>query len=379
MKILTIIGARPQIIKSSAITRAINKDFSDIIEEVILHTGQHYDNNMSKNFFEELSIPQPRYNLNVGSGSHGLQTSKMIKGLEEVLVEEKPNAVIIYGDTNSTLAGAITASKLNIPIVHIEAGLRSFNKTMPEEINRIMADHVSTLLFTPTLSGVNNLLKEGFSMEITDKPNMDNPNVFHCGDIMYDNTMYYSNFINENIDKNKEFFRKYKKDFILATIHRDSNTDIPYRLNGIFKALVEISKKEKIFIPLHPRTKKLLSTQLSPETYSNLIESKNIKLLPPVSFLDMIYLESTAKLVITDSGGVQKEAYFLETPSVILRPETEWVEIVDNGSAKLVDTFYDNIISGVNSYISNPPSNYPKIFGNAKASKFICEQIIKYL
>lgn len=379
IKILTIIGARPQIIKSSALSRAISEEYNDRIQEVILHTGQHYDENMSRVFFEELSIPKPKYNLNVGSSSHGVQTAKMIEGIEKALIDENPNAVVVYGDTNSTLAAALAASKLLVPVIHIEAGLRSFNKTMPEEINRIMADHVSTLLFSPTLSGIKNLLNEGFSMEIHEKPNMDFPNIYHCGDIMYDNTIYFSQMINESIDKIKEFFLKYKKDFILCTIHRNANTDDPYRLNSIFKALLELAKKERIILPLHPRTKKYLKSNLHPEVYSQLSRTKKIEILPPLPFLDMIYLESTAKLVITDSGGVQKEAYFLETPCIILRPETEWVEIVENNCARLVDSDYDRIIKEANYYISKPPTNYPKIFGDARAGKFICEQIIKYI
>lgn len=380
MKIITIIGARPQIIKSSALSRQIRDCFSEKIEEIIVHTGQHYDSNMSEVFFEQLSIPKPKYNLGVGSASHGAQTAKMIEKIEEIILQEKPNALVIYGDTNSTLAAAIAASKIHVPIVHIEAGLRSFNKSMPEEINRIMADHVSTLLFSPTISGVNNLKNEGFDLRLSDNPTIDRPNVYHCGDIMYDNTIHFSSLIAGNSTENtSEYYNKYGKGFILCTIHRNANTDDAKRMNDIFSAILKISESERVILPLHPRTKKMLSSQLEENIYKAIMASKSIEIIEPVSFLDMIYLESASKLILTDSGGVQKEAYFLEKPCVILRPETEWVEIVENGSAKLVDANYDKIIQEVNFFLSNPPKNYPKIFGDAKASRFICEQMIKYL
>ncbi len=218
-------GARPQIIKSSAINRAISNSFSNELTEVIVHTGQHYDENMSKVFFDEMSIPQPHYNLNVGSGSHGKQTARMLEGLEEIFLNEKPDAVLVYGDTNSTIAGALAATKLFIPVIHVEAGLRSFNKAMPEEINRIACDHMSTLLFTPTISGIENLKKEGFSVDTSNKANANQPHVYHCGDIMYDNSLHFS-----TISDNKSTFLKEHElvvnEFILCTIHRDSNTDI---------------------------------------------------------------------------------------------------------------------------------------------------------
>lgn len=375
IKLITIIGARPQIIKASAISRAIKEGYADEIEEVIVHTGQHYDQNMSEVFFTELSIPLPKYNLGVGSSKHGEQTAKMIEGIENILEIEKPNAIILYGDTNSTLSGAIAASKIHIPIIHIEAGLRSFDKYMPEEINRIMCDHASTLLFSPTKAGYNNLIREGFSKEINEKPSMNMPNIYHCGDIMYDNTLHFSNFINVR----ETNLSKYGKDFILCTIHRNTNTDDKIRLSAIFNAINEISKTEKIIIPLHPRTKKMMPLTLG-ESFSKEIENNaNIEIIEPVSFLDMIYLEKNSKLILTDSGGVQKEAYYLEKPCVILRKQTEWIEIVECANAVLADADYNTILNSVENYIINPPKSYPKLFGDGNAAKFICQEIIKCL
>ena len=258
LKILTIIGARPQIIKSAALSRAIRSKFSDKLQEVIVHTGQHYDDNMSDVFFTELEISKPNYNLNVGSGSHGKQTAMMIGGIEEIILIEKPNCVVVYGDTNSTLAGALAASKIHIPVVHIEAGLRSYNKSMPEEINRIMCDHVSTLLFTPTKAGFNNLIKEGFNGNSEPPYSIDNPKVFHCGDIMFDNSLYFSSVANKTTTILTENDLEADK-YILATIHRNNNTDDAVRLNSLFNAINKIAKENKIkvVIPLHPRTAKL--------------------------------------------------------------------------------------------------------------------------
>jgi len=375
IKIITIIGARPQIIKASAISRAIKENYKDDIEEIIVHTGQHYDKNMSEVFFTELDIPRPKYNLAVGSGKHGEQTSKMIEGIENILETEKPNGIILYGDTNSTLAGAIAASKIHVPIVHIEAGLRSFDKYMPEEINRIMCDHASTLLFSPTKAGYNNLIREGFSTEINEKPCMNKPNIYHSGDIMYDNTLHFSKLIKDR----ETSLSRFGKDFILCTIHRNTNTDDATRLLPIFKAIVEISKTQKIILPLHPRTKKMMPVTLG-ESFANEIENNsNIEIIEPVSFLDMIYLETNSKLILTDSGGVQKEAYYLEKPCVILRPQTEWVEIVECGNAAIADADYDAIVSTVKNYIKTPPKAYPNIFGDGQAAKFMCGVMLKCL
>lgn len=375
IKIITIIGARPQIIKASAISRAIKENYKDDIEEIIVHTGQHYDRNMSEVFFTELDIPRPKYNLAVGSGKHGEQTAKMIEGIENILETETPNAIILYGDTNSTLSGAIAASKIHVPIVHIEAGLRSFDKYMPEEINRIMCDHASTLLFSPTKAGYNNLIREGFSTEIHEKPTMNKPNIYHSGDIMYDNTLHFSKMI-----KNRETpLSCYGKDFILCTIHRNTNTDDANRLQPIFKAIEEISKTQKIILPLHPRTKKMMPLTLGESFAKEVENNSNIEIIDPVSFLDMIYLETNSKLILTDSGGVQKEAYYLEKPCVILRPQTEWVEIVECGNAAIADADYDKIVHAVNNYINTPPKTYPNIFGDGQAARFMCGVMLKCL
>ncbi|MBT3207925.1 MAG: UDP-N-acetylglucosamine 2-epimerase (non-hydrolyzing) [Bacteroidetes bacterium] len=378
IKLLTIIGARPQIIKASALSRKIKSNFSDKIEEIILHTGQHYDKNMSSVFFEELQIPEPKYNLSVGSSSHGKQTAEMISGIEEIIFNEKPNFIILYGDTNSTLAGGIAGSKLHIPIVHIEAGLRSFNKSMPEEINRITCDHCSTFLFSPTKAGLKNLIREGFNENNPQPYSIDNPAIFHCGDIMYDNSLFFSEIAKKNSTILKDNQLEPGK-FALITIHRDSNTDKKVRLEAIFKAFISILTNENIdfVIPLHPRTQKLLKSNLSNQTYNQVIEHKNIKLIPPVSFLDMIELERNSKIVITDSGGVQKEAFFFQKPCVILRPQTEWVELVENETAIIADADINKIIESYNFLINKSDLNFPPIFGDGNAAGFICKQLIK--
>jgi UDP-GlcNAc3NAcA epimerase len=302
LKLLTVIGARPQIIKAAALSRAIHTSYSEKITEVIVHTGQHYDENMSQVFFDELNIPHPNYNLNVGSGSHGKQTASMIDGIEEILLKEKPNAIVLYGDTNSTLAGAIAASKIQVPVVHIEAGLRSFNKSMPEEINRIMCDHVSTLLFSPTKVGYTNLLAEGFKENNSAPFSFDNPKIYHCGDVMYDNSLHFST-VAENKTTILSDNEIEKGKFILATIHRNNNTDEPDRLNALFSAINKIASENNttVVLPLHPRTAKLLPQYLNAELCSKVKTNKLIKIIPPVSFLEMIALEKNAELVITDS------------------------------------------------------------------------------
>ena len=383
MKLVTIIGARPQIIKAAALSRAIKNHFSDRIQEVIVHTGQHYDDNMSQVFFDELQIPRPDYNLHVGSASHGVQTARMTEGIEALLIKEQPDFIVLYGDTNSTLAGAVAAAKIHVPIVHIEAGLRSFNKSMPEEINRIVCDHCSTLLFTPTKAGLENLKREGFSIEEggpstgsgTAKPTIDNPKVYHCGDIMYDNSLHFANIAEEKTDIIQRL-ELVGKPFILSTIHRDSNTDHPERLGAIFDALIDLSKENQIVLPLHPRTAKLLKTNLSNEKQSLVFSSPNIKLIPPVSFLEMIALERHAQLVMTDSGGVQKEAYFFKKPGIILRPETEWVEIVQTGNAILADADESRIMEAWQHFKNNPPTVFPEIFGDGHAAEFMLDKII---
>ena len=290
-KIITIVGARPQIIKASAISRAIGLSFQDVIQEVIVHTGQHYDQNMSQIFFEELGIPNPLYNINVGSESHGKQTAKMIDGIEEILLKEKPDAVILYGDTNSTIAGALAASKIHVPVIHIEAGLRSFNKKMPEEINRIACDHMSTLLFSPTKQGILNLEKEGFRTQKEGKASVDEPHIFHCGDIMYDNSMYFGK--KDNSDKLLDSLNLEKNQYILCTIHRDNNTDIEENLVSILKALLDCQKETKlnIVLPLHPRTKHKIEALENQDIIKELMNNKNINIIPPAGFIDIISKE----------------------------------------------------------------------------------------
>ncbi|HET6243964.1 MAG: UDP-N-acetylglucosamine 2-epimerase (non-hydrolyzing) [Bacteroidetes bacterium] len=376
MKIITIIGARPQIIKAAALSRAISKA-SNKITEIIVHTGQHYDQNMSAVFFEELGIPQPKYNLNSGSGMHGEQTAKMIADIESILIKEKPSCIVLYGDTNSTLAGAIAASKILVPVVHIEAGLRSFNKKMPEEINRITCDHVSTLLFSPTKAGIKNLTKEGFDPKNNPPYTVDNPGVFHCGDIMYDNSIYFSMRANEKTNVISENKLKPNK-YILATIHRNNNTDEPENLNALFAALntISTSKKQQIILPLHPRTASLLEKHLDKDLYKSIKNNKDFKLISPVSFLEMIALEKNALLVITDSGGVQKEAYFFKKPCIILREETEWTELVENGCAILSGTDTEKIINAYDYLVEQNNFEFPEIFGDGNAAEFISETLI---
>lgn len=380
IKLLTIIGARPQIIKAAALSRVVKTRFEDKIKEIIVHTGQHYDENMSQVFFDELNIPHPDYNLNTGSGSHGKQTASMITGIEEILVKEKPNAIVLYGDTNSTLAGAIAASKIQVPVIHIEAGLRSFNKSMPEEINRIMCDHVSTLLFSPTRAGYDNLLKEGFKENNQPPYTFDNPKIYHCGDVMYDNSVYFSSIAETKTDV-LERNQLQKGKFVLATIHRNNNTDEPHRLNALFSALNTITEQNevKIVLPLHPRTAKLLPVNLSEVLYKKIKENTNILIIPPVSFLEIIALEKNASMVITDSGGVQKEAFFFQKPCIILRSETEWIELVNCGAARLTDADETKIEEAYKHFVDAKNITFPALFGDGRAAEFICDEILKYL
>ena len=376
MKIITVVGARPQIIKAAAISRAIENNFPQI-EEIILHTGQHYDQNMSEVFFEELNIPKPTINLNVGSSSHGKQTAKMIEQIEDVLVQHKPNAIVVYGDTNSTLASAVAASKIHVPIVHIEAGLRSFNKKMPEEINRIMCDHASTLLFSPTQTGYQNLINEGFSKTISKKATADCPNIYHCGDVMYDNSIHFSKLSEQKSSILSDLGIE-NNPFILATVHRNDNTDDPQKLNEIFSSFLKLTEENNIqlILPLHPRTMKMKETLLNETVKEQLSNSSLIKIIPPASFLDIISLEKNASLIITDSGGVQKEAYFFKKPCIILRPQTEWVEIVEAKSAVIADTNQEKILNAVNNYLHNENLAFPPVFGDGKAAEFILNEMV---
>jgi UDP-GlcNAc3NAcA epimerase len=378
LHILTVIGARPQIIKAAALSRAIQSRFSDQIRETIVHTGQHYDDNMSQVFFDELGIPSPQYNLHIGSGKHGQQTAAMIVALENVLLESTPDAVVLYGDTNSTLAGSIAASKLNIPVIHIEAGLRSFNRTMPEEINRILCDHVSTLLFSPTKTGYENLIREGIvKTETTEKASAVHPVAYHCGDIMYDNSRWFSSIAAEKSSILTEQ-KLTANNYLLATIHRDSNTDDPEKLGSILESLLELAERftMPVVLPLHPRTRKQFATLST--TLQEKIQSDFFLLLPPASFLDMIQLEKNARLILTDSGGVQKEAFFFEKPCVILRNETEWVELVACGAAQLAGSDRAKITAAANSLMQDA-GTFPPLFGDGDAAGFICTELVRHL
>jgi UDP-GlcNAc3NAcA epimerase len=325
MKIITIIGARPQFIKAAVVSRAIGA--REEIKEVILHTGQHFDTNMSDVFFEELDIPKPDYHLGIGGGTHGQNTGRMIEGIEEVLIKENPSFVLVYGDTDSTLAGTIAAVKLHIPVAHVEAGLRSFNRKMPEEINRVLTDHSSDLLFTPTLTAVKNLEKEGIA----------NEKIKPVGDVMYDAALYYGTRVEQTNTILSEAGVT-SKQYALVTMHRAENVDNKERLKSILAGLEHYPKT--IVWPLHPRTKKML------ENY-NIQVPANIKIIDPVGYLDMIMLEKHAAIIATDSGGVQKEAYFHKVPCLTMRDETEWVELVECGANVITGADTGLIISAL--------------------------------
>lgn len=379
IRLLTVIGARPQIIKAAAISRAVAKFYPGIIEEKILHTGQHYDANMSQIFFDELGIPAPDYNLGVGSGSHGVQTAKMISGIEEVLTSEHFDGIILYGDTNSTLAGAVAASKIHIPVFHIEAGLRSFNMTMPEEVNRIVCDQLSSICFSPTQTGIDNLTREGFMDSPAKFKNGKGRRVINSGDVMYDNSMYFASLAEKKSDILTRIGVK-PHEYILTTIHRPNNTDDPERLTTILSSLLSITETDNIslVLPLHPRTRNLLEKNLEASVYLELMNSPRVKVIPPASFFEIIMLEKNARIVMTDSGGVQKEAFFFERPCVILRPETEWTEIVEYGAGVIADADRDRIINGYQQFV-NQAVHFPKLFGDANAAKHILDEIVTYL
>ena len=318
MKIITVVGARPQFIKATALSRAIRNEYAGKIEEVLVHTGQHYDDNMSKIFFEELDIPHPKYNLEISGGRHGAMTGRMLEGVENVLLQEKPDWLLIYGDTNSTLAGALAAAKLHIPVAHVEAGLRSFNMRMPEEVNRILADRVSSLLFCPTETAVNNLKTEGV-----------NRGVHNVGDVMYDVALFYRDRARQQ-SKVLQTLKLTPRGFALATCHRAENTDDPQRLGEILAALAEVAGQMPVVLPLHPRTRKLVGE------YGLSHHLKALTVTEPLPFLDMVALEQAARIILTDSGGVQKEAFFYGVPCITMRDETEWVETVELGANRLV-------------------------------------------
>jgi len=337
MKIITVIGARPQFIKAAAVSNKLREKH----EEILVHTGQHYDENMSKIFFDELNIPYPNYNLSVGSGGHGKQTGEMMTKLEEIYEKEKPDMILVYGDTTSTLAGALVASKMLIPVVHVEAGLRSFNKAMPEEQNRILTDHLSSKLFAPTETAIRNLKNEGIV-----------ENVYNVGDVMFDAVLHFGEIAKKN-STIIERLNLENKEFILTTIHRAENTNDISRLKNIIEALNASDKT--IVLPLHPRTKKYMSDY-------NLEFGDNIIVIDPIGYLDMLALESNCIKVVTDSGGVQKEAFFMKKPCITMRDETEWVETVGTDRDKILDAI-------VNFIPSKPQMD---IFGDGKSSEKIC-------
>lgn len=321
MKIMTIAGTRPQLVKIGAVSRILRESF----DEVLVNTGQHYDYKMAGVFFDELKIPKPDYDLGIGSDSHGRQTGRMMISVEEVVEKEKPAAILVYGDTNSTLAGATVAAKLHIPIIHIEAGLRSYNKSMPEEINRILTDHISTLLFTPTDNAGDNLRKEGIE-----------EGVYQVGDVMFDAVKFNIGLAEERYIL-KDFDLEEKK-YILGTIHRADNTDNPERLQAILEAFAKVD--ETVYLPLHPRTKKMIEES----GFNSIVEkSNNIKIVEPISYLEMLFLEKNARAIVTDSGGVQKEAYFAKVPCLTLRDQTEWVETIETGWNQLVNPLTDDL------------------------------------
>ncbi len=349
-KIITVVGARPQFVKASAVSRAL-KAFPEL-SEIIVHTGQHYDPNMSDVFFREMDIPRPAYNLEVHGAGHGAMTGRMLEKTEEVLVSEKPDLVMVYGDTNTTLAGALAARKLNIPVAHVEAGLRSFRMTMPEEVNRILTDRISDLLFCPTDQAMNNLNKEGYGHY---------PCQIHkTGDVMYDSALFFSELAEQTSTILKDLHLD--KPFVLCTIHRQENTDNLQHLNSLIETLNEINRNIAVLLPLHPRTRKIIHQHgIQPE----------FQPIEPVGYLDMLRLLKSCSLVLTDSGGMQKEAYFFGKYCLTLREETEWTELVENGYNLLAGTQRETIISGFHQLLGKPFSDSHRLYGNGKAGSTI--------
>ena len=363
MKIITIVGARPQFIKVAAVSQKLRTISG--IKEVLVHTGQHYDRNMSDVFFQELDIQPPDYNLGIGSQTHGVQTGRMLEAIERVLLEEKPDWVLVYGDTNSTLAGAIAAVKLHIPVAHVEAGLRSFNQKMPEEINRVLTDRISELLFAPTNTAVENLLREGISED----------KIHLVGDVMYDAALYYGAKAAEK-NSTLEELKLVSKQYILATIHRAENTDDSSRLQAIFSGLGIVAQKIPVVLPLHPRTRSALLRE-------GLLEdaSKSLQLIEPLGYLDMVTLEKNAKLIATDSGGVQKEAFFARVPCVTLREETEWVELVESGWNQLLSPLsVQTVTAGILDILMKEEQKEitTELYGGGMAAEKIVKLLRKY-
>jgi UDP-GlcNAc3NAcA epimerase len=377
MKILTIVGARPQFVKAAVVSRAIS-NFNTLelshsrtsqLQEILVHTGQHFDANMSQVFFDEMDIPQPGYNLGIGGGSHGQNTGRMIEKIEEVLLKEKPDRVLVYGDTDSTLAGALAAAKLHIPVAHIEAGLRSFNRRMPEEINRVLTDHVADLLFAPTETAVQNLANEGISGE----------KVVRSGDVMYDAALYY-----QKSARKPDIEGLPDSDFVLCTLHRAENTDDPERLKDIMDAIETISAKIPVILPLHPRTRaRLFGLPTTDSPINRLTDSlttdspihSRILTAPPVGYLEMVWLLEHCRMVMTDSGGLQKEAYFFQTPCVTLRDETEWVELVEAGANTLAGADKAAIINAF-AQAKTTVITDEQLYGDGKSAQHIVDAIL---
>jgi len=354
MKILTIVGARPQFIKAAALSREIAKHSS--ITEILVHTGQHYDSNMSDVFFRELEIPRPDYNLSVANLNHGAMTGRMLEGIEQVILKEKPDIVIVYGDTNSTLAGALASKKLHVKLAHVEAGLRSFDMKMPEEMNRILTDRISDLLFCPTEQSVKNLKAEGFENF--------GCQIFQTGDIMYDAALYYA----KKAEQMPEIVEKIPQEkYALCTIHRAENTDNPERLKSIFSALDIINKDIKIILPLHPRTKAILEREKI---------STNVSLIAPVGYLEMTQLTQNSELAITDSGGLQKESYFFGKKCLVLRDTTEWIELVDNGYAMLGGFEKQTILKIFSDLQAQKNDVTLNLYGSGSAADEILDKIV---
>jgi len=356
MKVVSIVGARPQFIKAAPISRALRCRHT----EVLLHTGQHYDDNMSAVFFDELDIPSPEYNLGVGSGTHGAQTGEMLARVEQVLITERPDWVLVYGDTNSTLAGALAAAKLHIRVAHVEAGLRSFNRKMPEEINRVVTDHVSDLLLCPSQTAVDNLAAEGITR-----------GVYLVGDVMADTMAIAVKRAREHSDVLSRL-GLVERGYLLVTVHRAENTDDATRLRSILNALEALD--EIVVFPVHPRTRERLAG-----LGLNALQSRacNLKILEPLGYLDMVRLEQSARMIMTDSGGVQKEAYWLGVPCVTLRDETEWVETVEAGWNTLVGTDVARIVQTVRSF--TPPATHPVLYGDGQTAARVVELLEREL
>ncbi|MEZ4808444.1 MAG: UDP-N-acetylglucosamine 2-epimerase (non-hydrolyzing) [Flavobacteriales bacterium] len=367
-RMLTVVGARPQIIKAAAISRAVQGRYADRIKETILHSGQHYDANMSRIFFEELGIPAPERNLRIAAHSPS-RTARMLEGIEQVIDAERPDLVLVYGDTDTTLATALAASKAGIPLAHVEAGLRSFDRTMPEEVNRIVCDHCSSWLFCPTDTAVQNLRREGFD------PAAELPKVVLAGDVMFDNSLYFAALAERSTILKENGLQPDR--FALATVHRAHNTDDPERLSAILGALLELHRSTglTLAIPLHPRTRQRIERSVDEVLRREFESTKGIVLMPPVGYLDMIALQRSARLVLTDSGGLQKEAFFFGKPCLVLRAGTEWTELVDHGYARLVDHDRDRMIAGAEYFLTHDMPPAKDLFGNGDAAGAICQAL----